>query len=52
MFCKKCGAQNDNHANFCEKCGEKLGKEVNIEQAADAESSGSHKLSPNFAEST
>lgn len=38
MFCKKCGAQNDNHANFCEKCGEKLGKEVNIEQAADAES--------------
>lgn len=24
MFCSKCGAQNDDSAKFCEKCGEKL----------------------------
>lgn len=24
MFCTKCGAQNDNRAKFCIKCGEKL----------------------------
>lgn len=24
-YCKKCGAENANDNNFCEKCGEKLG---------------------------
>lgn len=24
MFCRKCGAQNEDGANFCEKCGAKL----------------------------
>lgn len=26
MFCRNCGAQNDDQANFCEKCGAKMVK--------------------------
>lgn len=31
MFCPKCGAENENSATFCVKCGEKLTEEVKAE---------------------
>lgn len=32
MFCRFCGAENEDHAVFCKKCGKSLGAEPPVEQ--------------------
>ena len=32
MFCRFCGAENEEHAVFCKKCGKSLGAEPPVEQ--------------------
>ena len=35
MFCKKCGAQLDDDAQFCEKCGTAIKRTVPVAAAQD-----------------
>jgi uncharacterized membrane protein len=50
MFCSHCGAENPDGANFCSKCGNRLGAAVTpTEDAAKPEAESSTGLSANVA---